>query len=91
MDEIVDTYTLKTPLIFGDREIKELKFRELKGRDIRQCTLTNLSVDSLLVIAEKLTGETGAVFDRMTGKDVIEVCGAVGKQLEESPTDVKEP
>ena len=84
-DEIVTVYKLKKPVKIGSLdEVTELKFRELRGGDIRNLKADDIRLDDMLKMCERLTGQTKGFFDRMSAGDVMGVTEIVGKQLEDS-------
>ena len=84
-DEIVTVYKLGKPIKIGSLdEVTELKFRELRGGDIRNLTPGDIKLDDMLKMCERLTGQTKGFFDRMHASDVMGVTEIVGKQLEDS-------
>ena len=85
-DEIVEVYKLKKPFRIGshENEVTELRFRELRGGDIRNLKADDIKLDDMLKMCERLTGQTKGFFDRMHASDVMGVTEIVGKQLEDS-------
>lgn len=68
---------LSNPIKFGSEEIKELTFREPKGKDMRSLPIPPNSGD-LLDLAGKLCAQPNSVIDELSGPDVMKVLEIVG-------------
>lgn len=74
-------YTLEKPVQRGNEEpITELKFIEPKGKHLRYLPAAP-TLNDLLKLAGKLTGQPDSVFDEMGSKDVMKVAERVGELL----------
>ena len=65
-------------------EVKVLNFSRIKGKQLRGFNMSNPTMDDLLELAEKVTGQTTAFYDEMDASDIINVVEKVGKLLESS-------
>lgn len=76
-------YTLKAPVKWGDDEIKTLKFRKPKGKDLMDLK-GDPSTGDLARIASKLTGVELPIFKEMEVEDFMGVMEIVGNLLNPS-------
>lgn len=72
------TVKLKAPIQFGSQVIEELVFRVPTGKDFRRLPIINsLELDTVFVLAGRLSGQPDAVIDKLTGDDLEEVIALV--------------
>ena len=71
---------LKDPITFGTREIKELTFKELRAKDMRNFK-AQMSLGDFLDVAASLCGEPKSVIDMLSARDAMAVTEKVGSFL----------
>jgi len=61
-----NSLVLKYPVKLGTLdEVKVLNFQRIKGKQLRKFNMSNPSMDDLLELAEKITGQTTAFYDEI--------------------------
>lgn len=70
---------LRTPIAWGKgNTIEEIVIRPPSGKDFRKLPmLDGLEMDTVLLLAERLSGQPTEVIDRLTGDDLAEVVAVV--------------
>jgi hypothetical protein len=72
------TVKLRKPIQFGSQVIEELTFRPVTAKDLRRLpVLDGFSMDTVLVLAGRLSGQPDPVIDKLTGADLAEVIDLV--------------
>jgi len=77
-DEVV--ITLKFPVKHGSEEIKELKLRRPKGKDMRKVP-SDVSIGDMMDLAARLSGHPPSVMDELEMPDFNAVCEVIGNFL----------
>lgn len=86
------TVKLKTPIQFGSQLIEELSFRAPTGKDFRRLPIVSgLELDTVLVLAGRISGQPDAVIDKLTGDDLEEVISLVSGFMPGSQQTGKTP
>lgn len=83
----VKKYTLKHPVVIGTETITELTFGRVKGKYMRSLPADPklYTMDTMLVLAAKVTNQVSLVFDEMDSEDVVEVMEIVGELFGAGP------
>ena len=69
---------LKSPVMHGEEEIKELVFaREMVAGDLRGVSLTNMTHDGIWEVASRLTGVPASVIRQLKIQDYMDVAEVV--------------
>lgn len=79
------TVALRYPIAFGQETVTELRFRELKGKDMRTLKAApgqNAAV--LMSLAGKLSGQPAPVIDELRGVDLRKVLTLVASFMDGS-------
>lgn len=71
------TVKLSQPIAFGSRVVNELSFRPVKAGDMRGQKFDVGSMDMILNLAGKLSGEVKEVIDELCWTDLMEVVAIV--------------
>jgi hypothetical protein len=79
----VSVYTLKTPITVGTETITEINVGAIKGKHLRSLPVDSASytMDVIMNLAAKITGQPAIVFDEMDAADLTEICEIVGERL----------
>ncbi len=73
------TIKLRQPIEFGKETIDEIVLRPPVGKDFRDLPMRDgYLLDTLLVMAERLSGRPSSVIDRLGGDDLMEVLDVAG-------------
>jgi hypothetical protein len=63
-------YTLLEPISFEGREISELQFRRMKGKDIRKVEAMSDRIEQTAFLIGELSGNAPAIFDELDAADI---------------------
>jgi hypothetical protein len=86
------TVKLRKPIQFGSQVIEELTFRPVTAKDLRRLpVLDGFSMDTVLVLAGRLSGQADPVIDKLTGSDLEEVIDLVSGFMPRSRKGGNEP
>lgn len=67
---------LRNPIVMKSVSVHHLRWREPIARDLRKLRVDeSVAFDTILSLAEKLTGQTPMVIDMLSGSDLGEVVG----------------
>lgn len=79
----ITTYKLKHPVTIGSETITEVKFRRIKGKDMRSLPgdPRSYTMGTIMDLAAKVMGEASVLLDEMDSEDVVEVASIVGELL----------
>lgn len=69
---------LRYPIEFGSERVEELAFRRPVAKDVRGQKLNDGSMDMILAMAGRLSGQPDHVIDRLDWADLMEVAAVVG-------------
>jgi hypothetical protein len=73
------TVALRTPIQWGAATIVELRFRPPKAKDLRRLPMIEgFELDTILILAGRLSGSVEQVIDKLEGDDLKEVIDVVG-------------
>lgn len=82
---------LLEPVEFGSEHILELEFKKPTIGDIKGMKLTDPSLEDILKIASKLSGQSMQIIDRLSIADGLAVAEIVGNFLSPSPPTASQP
>lgn len=86
MSNIVETYTPLDPMALGDEPITKLEFRAPTGADIMSFPIgTPPEARHYAAIAVKLTSQPPPVFEKASGRDMINIALVVDRLLADGP------
>jgi len=74
-------YKLKHPFTLDDKEITRIEFIRPKGKHIKGINLTSPTMDDMLKLAAKISGQLPRVYDEMDLEDVMAIMEIVGDFL----------
>jgi len=71
------TFSLKTPIKFGDEMVTSLTFREGELRDLKGIKVNGdgLAMEHLILVAARMCGQPVAVIERLKGSDGSKAMG----------------
>lgn len=65
----VDSYKLSKPIVVGNTEVSEIKFREVLMGDIKELNLGHLGIEGHTKLFGKISDQPSIVFERLPFKD----------------------
>src|SRR4051812_33370559 len=73
-DDRTTVLTLKEPIQIGSQTVSEIRFRPIRGKHLKGLKLVNIeTIDPILTLASRLSGETDLLFDSMGVEDLAAV------------------
>jgi hypothetical protein len=81
---------LEYPVEFGQETIFELRLRRVKGKEFRLLKSEEPSVDEMMDILGRLSGQPPSVIDELDGDDLQAAFEAMGKCMPRSPETLKQ-
>lgn len=78
-------YKLKEPVKWGEDLIKELEFKKPTIGDIKFMKLKDPTLDDILKLGSKLSGQSQQLIDSLSIEDGLEVAEILGNYLNPSP------
>jgi hypothetical protein len=89
--KIDKVYELKEPIAWGSETVSKLEFRKPQIGDIKFMKLTEPTLDDILRLASKLSGQSQQLIDSLSIQDGMEVADLLGNYLGPSPETGKVP
>lgn len=74
------TVKLSEPITWGEETIRDVTLQPIKGKHLRKLP-SSPSLDDILKVASKVSGQPSAVFDEMSAEDIGKIADAVGELL----------